>query len=35
MPLLPLALMLATGLCVFVLPHVAGRPSAAEDSGDR
>lgn len=34
MPLLPLAPVMATGLCIFALPHVAGRRSSAEGSGD-
>ena len=34
MPLLPHALLMATGLCVFDLPGVAGRRCSAEGSGD-
>ena len=34
MPLLPLAPVMATGLCIFALPHVAGRRSSAESSGN-
>ena len=34
MPLLPLALLMATGLCVFDLPHVAKKWSSAEGSGN-
>ena len=34
MPLPPLALLMATGPCVFDMPDAAGTRSSAEDSGD-